>query len=240
MPNSSFDDRSLKEAELQARQEGRVSEDSALDREFSEIQAKRQADEQDRKRILAAREGDPDAFTELVRRYWRQVYLTCYRLVWNKDEAERLVGEAFDKVWASHERLNPDGHIGAYLNQVARNHCIGWLRREKRQGPLALSQIDSIDKESEGKDGGSLPVIEGIDPASVNGEKRILYRIAIERVMRQLSDTQQRVFQKRFVEGYSRAEIAKQEECTEANVGYHERRAIAVFRDRFLEEWGNA
>lgn len=234
MPKPSFDDRSLMAEERRARLEGRVSKGLALD----SVAGKRQPDEQVRRLVLAAQQGDRDSFWELVVLNWKRIHLLCYRFV-GKEEAERLAGEACDKAWEKRERLDPEGNFGAYLAKVAENHCLDWLRHEKRKGPLAQGRMGSTDDVKEDGEGGTSLVIEGIaDPTAVDPEKYVSFTLAVERTLRRLSEVQRDVFLLRFAFGYSRAEIAELKDCTVQNVGYHERLAKAGFLEYFPIEWG--
>lgn len=236
-----FDDRSLKEAEREARKADRVLTGKAVDRAISDVLARLKPHEEERQLIIDAREGNAESITELLRRYWKRVYNICYGFVWNKDEAERLAKEACDKVLKAHRRLDPDKNFGAYFAKTAENCCKDWLREEQRQGPLAWGQMESIDAVLEDEDGEESVVIDEIaDPTAPDPEKYVLLKLAVERVLQRLPPIQGFVLWQRYVLGYSRAEIATMAGCTEQNVGYHERHAKAQFRKYFIEEWGKS
>ncbi|MCG3145086.1 MAG: hypothetical protein HONDAALG_02627 [Gammaproteobacteria bacterium] len=238
MSGSSFDDRYLKDAERKARLAGQISEGSVLDQEAASA-VKLKDDEHEQQLVTAARGGDGNAFAQLVARHWNRVCMLCYRFVWNMDEAERLAGEACDKVWAARKRLDPERHFGAYLAKTAENHCKSWLRQEKRRGALAWSQMDSTDEVTEDEDGGVSLLIEGTaDPTAVDPSIYVPLKIAVERTLKRLPEIQRYVLWLRYVFGYSRSEVASMEGCTEQNIGYHERHAKARFSEYFLEEWG--
>ncbi len=47
------------------------------------------------------REVDHDAFSQLVRRHTNKYYSIAYRVLFNKNDAEDIVQEAFLKIWKS-------------------------------------------------------------------------------------------------------------------------------------------
>jgi RNA polymerase sigma factor (sigma-70 family) len=233
-----LDDRELVEAEREARAEGRVLEGDALNRDPADVLQLLRPNESERQLILAARDGNASAFEALIRRHWERVYTICLGFTGNRDEAKELAQEACFKVWQARQRLDPNRNFGAYLAKTAENHCTDWWRRQKRLGPLAWSQIESIDVVLEDEDGEFNVVIDEIaDPTAPDPEYALL-REAVERVLKRLIPIHRSVLWQRFVIGHSRAKIAEMEGCTQQNVGYHERRARQQFCEFFKDEWG--
>jgi RNA polymerase sigma factor (sigma-70 family) len=233
-----FNDKSLKEAERRAREAGTVASSAALAQELAKPLPPSPVEVQEQPLVEAAQTADADAMAELVRLHWARIYGICYRRVWDKEEAGNLAREACLRVWRAHSRLKPDGSFEAYLAKTAENVCNDWWRQQNRQGALAWRQMDSIDEEKEDAEGATTLAAESItDPANADPETQALFQLAVERTMRRLSLIQRAILQLRFVLGYSRAEIARFEGCAEQNVGYHERRALKLFREFFREEW---
>lgn len=172
-----LDDRYLKEAEREARRAGKILEDTDFEKEFDDviIQWKEQ------QLVIAAQEGDMIAFAKLYWNYWSRLWLLCYRIVKQHEDAEDLAQETLIKAW---NKLNTfDMHymkFGPWLFRIAVNSCIDRLRRQNRKvkylgGILSLEEpIQDTDMEE--TLGGQVPDTKAIDPA-----EEVTLRVAIER-----------------------------------------------------------
>ena len=79
--------------------------------------------------VAQARQGDPEAFGELVRRYQASVFNVCYRLLGERTAAEDMAQEAFIR---AHSRLNTFDlarPFGPWMRRVAANVCLNHLER---------------------------------------------------------------------------------------------------------------
>jgi RNA polymerase sigma-70 factor (ECF subfamily) len=81
--------------------------------------------------IKAAMEGDQDAFAELVYTFQDAVYNLCYRLLYDRGEAEDAAQEAFLRAYLNLQRYDPSRSFKTWLLTIASNHCIDRLRRRR-------------------------------------------------------------------------------------------------------------
>ncbi len=81
--------------------------------------------------VQAAMEGDQDAFAELVYTYQDAVYNLCYRLLYERTEAEDAAQEAFLRAYLNLQRYDPSRSFKTWLLTIASNHCIDRLRRRR-------------------------------------------------------------------------------------------------------------
>jgi len=84
--------------------------------------------------IGRCREGDMEAFSNVVERYERPVYAYIYRFLGGSRLAastEDAVQEVFLKVYRKMHTFDPDrgARFSTWLFAVARNHCISLLRK---------------------------------------------------------------------------------------------------------------
>jgi RNA polymerase sigma-70 factor (ECF subfamily) len=81
--------------------------------------------------VARAREGDREAFTELVMHYQVPVYNMALRMVGSRDDAADIAQEAFLRAWEKLRTLkgNP---FKSWLFQIAVNLCYDHFRRRKR------------------------------------------------------------------------------------------------------------
>ena len=89
----------------------------------------RPADEKDL--VLAAQRGEPEAFTELVRRHQRRAYAVARAIVLNHEDAEDAVQDAFLHVFRALHRFLPDQAFGAWLHRIVANAALDLTRRRK-------------------------------------------------------------------------------------------------------------
>lgn len=76
-----------------------------------------------------ARDGDSQAFVELVRRHQDRVFRFLLRLTGSRDDAMDLAQDTFMKAWQAMPRWRPDAQFGTWLLQIARNGALDVLRR---------------------------------------------------------------------------------------------------------------
>jgi len=81
--------------------------------------------------VSAALEGDQDAFAELVYTFQDAVYNLCYRMLYDREEAEDASQEAFLRAYLNLGRYDPSRSFKTWLLTIASNHCIDRLRRRR-------------------------------------------------------------------------------------------------------------
>lgn len=75
--------------------------------------------------------GDKEAFSLLVNRYKKPVYVFVYRMVYQREEADDLAQEVFIKAYENLWRCNPDYQFSSWLFQNTKNLCADALRPKK-------------------------------------------------------------------------------------------------------------
>lgn len=81
--------------------------------------------------ILKAREGDDEAFAELVEAYQSPVYNLCHRMLGDGREAEDAAQEIFLKAHRNLRRYDPERRFLNWILSIASNHCIDRLRKRR-------------------------------------------------------------------------------------------------------------
>jgi len=86
----------------------------------------------DEKRWIArARQGNDEAFTQLVEVYQRPVFNLCYRMLGNPSEAEDAAQETFIRAYTRLASYDPDRKFSSWLLSIASHYCIDQLRRRR-------------------------------------------------------------------------------------------------------------
>ena len=84
--------------------------------------------------IRLIQEGRHDAFAEIVNRHSKKFYNIAYRLIFEKDDAEDIVQEAFIKLWEKRLTWNPrnEAKFTTWFYRVVLNLCIDHNRKKSR------------------------------------------------------------------------------------------------------------
>jgi RNA polymerase sigma-70 factor (ECF subfamily) len=103
--------------------------------------------------MLRVKQGDEEAFAELVEEFQDRVVGILYHMLGNADEAEDLAQEVFLRVYRSRASYEPTAKFSTWLftivNNLARNAVRDRKRRRDRQGvgkPASSSQEATIDR----------------------------------------------------------------------------------------------
>ena len=104
--------------------------------------------------VAATKQGDQDAFAELVYTFQDPVYNLCYRMLGESGEAEDATQEAFLRAYLNIERYDTNRSFKTWVMSIASNHCIDRLRKRRMQyvslddeptaAALALSSSDPL------------------------------------------------------------------------------------------------
>jgi RNA polymerase sigma-70 factor (ECF subfamily) len=94
--------------------------------------------------MLRARQGDRDAFEQLVVRHQQAVINFIYRSVPDLVEAEDLAQNTFVQAWKARQRYQASARFTTWLFTIARNLTLNELRRRARH------QHDSLEAAAEG------------------------------------------------------------------------------------------
>ncbi|EJW18930.1 RNA polymerase sigma factor [Paenibacillus alvei] len=95
--------------------------------------------------IAQVKRGDKEAYTHIIHRFQKQIYLYCYYLLGSKEEAEDAVQDIFIKGFQRIHLFEPQVSFSAWIYKIAYNHCLDILnRRSRRRKILSLLKRDQI------------------------------------------------------------------------------------------------
>ncbi|MCI8811917.1 MAG: sigma-70 family RNA polymerase sigma factor [Oscillibacter sp.] len=97
---------------------------------------------QERQWVEAARQGDQDAFEQLVRAYEKRVFALTLRMCGNPEDAAEAAQEAFLAVWQGLKFFRGESSFSTWLYRLASNACVDLLRREGRYRAAAGPSLD--------------------------------------------------------------------------------------------------
>jgi RNA polymerase sigma-70 factor (ECF subfamily) len=101
----------------------------------------------DQEVVSRAREGDEDAYREMLRRYGPPVFELIYGMLGQRELAEDLAQETFVKAFRALDRHDPERKPSAWILRIANNTAIDYVRRKRpdsTRSPLTMTpgQID--------------------------------------------------------------------------------------------------
>lgn len=101
---------------------------------------------EDHKLIRLIINGDKDAFEQLVRKHYQNIYSYCYRRVWDENTAADLTQEVFLKLVVSIYGYRFSGKFVNFLFTIAVNTCNDYFRK---RGPATECELtDSVPSKS--------------------------------------------------------------------------------------------
>ncbi|MCP3169154.1 RNA polymerase sigma factor [Myxococcus qinghaiensis] len=92
--------------------------------------------------LARLRQGEPEAFEQLVRTHQDRLYDFCVRMVGDREEAHDLVQEIFVSVHQNVRRFREDAKLSTWLFRITKNHCINRLKYLKRRGRGRSEEYD--------------------------------------------------------------------------------------------------
>ena len=171
-------------------------------------------DDGDEAAVLAlverARNGDDDAFSDLVSRYERFVFNTAVRVLsasaQSPDLADDIAQEAFIKAWRNLAAFRGDCTFSTWLYRIAVNCAKDGIRAASRRPAVSLSEMTG-DGDEDGEEW-DVPVTSGETLPEEAAEKKELI-LAVSRAVESLPDEQRQVIVLRDLSGLSYQEISE-------------------------------
>ncbi len=164
--------------------------------------------------VTRARDGDRDAFGELVRMHQHEVYTLAVRLVRDRDMASDVAQDAFVRAWRAMPKFRGDAKFSTWLHRITVNTA--WTHRTKKNR-VRLDSLDALNADPEST---SLDPIRAGEAASARPE--------IEDALLELTMPIRAVVVLKDVYGWSHTEIAEHLDIsvTAAKVRLHRGRKI--------------
>ncbi len=100
--------------------------------------------------VQAAKKGDLEAFSQLVKRYDRNIFRIAQHITHNEEDAQDVVQEAFLKAYRNLQQFQGNSKFYTWLVRIAVNEALMKLRRRRADKTV------SIDENVETEDG-SMP-----------------------------------------------------------------------------------
>jgi RNA polymerase sigma-70 factor (ECF subfamily) len=171
--------------------------------------------------MVRVREGDRDAFADLVDRHKDAVVNYLTRLTGNRDRAEDLAQETFLRLFRSAGAYTEQGLLRAYLFRIATNLVRSEERREKRLRLL-------------------MPFLRGgrhSEPSAPSGLLRRELHREVSSAVAQLPLRYRVPLVLHEIEGWAYADIARELGCREGTVKSRIHRGRQQLKERLAPYW---
>jgi RNA polymerase sigma-70 factor (ECF subfamily) len=96
--------------------------------------------------VSRARDGDRDAFGELVRIHQHEVYTLAVRLVRDREMASDVAQDAFIRAWRAMPKFRGDAKFSTWLHRITVNTA--WTHRTKKNR-VRLDSLESLNSDPE-------------------------------------------------------------------------------------------
>lgn len=94
----------------------------------------------EQKWLQDAREGNHEAFKQLIKKFEPQVAATVIGMLGHVPETEDVGQETFIRFYRSLDKFRGDASVGTYLTRIAINLCLNEIKKRKRQRNLYSSR----------------------------------------------------------------------------------------------------
>lgn len=172
--------------------------------------------ESDAELVRRARQGDGEAFEQLVRRHMRKAYLTALAQLGDAAAAEDVTQDALIAALQRLDDCRDPDRFAAWLVRIARNKAHNYRRREHVRRALPLEAAERVHS--------------GGDPLRETARSEL--REQLLAAMAGLTERQREALYLFDVEGLRHAEIATLLGLKEGNVRYHVFQARRALRDK--------
>lgn len=94
--------------------------------------------------LLKLKNHDEQAMIMLYKNYWKNLYISAYKILKDKETCEDIVQELFIKIWNNREKLDIKSSVQAYLSVAVRYEVLRRLRNSKNHEPVLDEIIETI------------------------------------------------------------------------------------------------
>ncbi|MHC4712593.1 MAG: RNA polymerase sigma factor [Planctomycetota bacterium] len=175
-------------------------------------------DEDSRRAMLRAQEGDRKAFEKVARDYANMVLAIALHMLGSREEAMDCAQDAFVRAWENVRRYDARWSVATWLRRITTNLAVDRLRRRKLVSTFP-----------EGLEESAAAAIETPAQAAERNERAQL----VHRLLDLLPEKYRAVLVLREMEGLDVSEISRITGIQAPTVRWRLHRARALFKDRW-------
>ncbi|HUL51458.1 MAG TPA: sigma-70 family RNA polymerase sigma factor [Candidatus Nitrosotalea sp.] len=162
--------------------------------------------------VHRARNGDLEAYDELVRIYQERIYSAVYHMTANHDDANDLAQDTFIKAYQALKSFKGDSSFFTWVYRIAVNKTINFLKQRRNRMHMSLNDLDFNAEH----DADLVALISERTPRREVGLSELQEKL--NAAMLKLSDIHRLVITLHDVQGLSHEEIGKIMDCNTGTV----------------------
>ena len=98
---------------------------------------------EDAELVARTQAGDPDAFSDLVKKYSPRLYSLVYNMTSNHEDTNDLLQDIFAKAYRSIQGFRGKSSFYTWMHSIAVNMSINFLKKRGRRYSLSLDDVDA-------------------------------------------------------------------------------------------------
>jgi len=153
--------------------------------------------------LEAARQGDPEAFSKLVKQYERKIFRLAKNITQNDEDAEDVLQDAFLKAYEHLDEFQGNSKFYTWIVRIAVNESLMKLRKRKSDKTVPLDEPVETGEETVVRE---IAVWEGNPEDQYSGEE---LRDILDKAVQALKPVFRTVFILRDIEEMSTEETAE-------------------------------
>lgn len=161
--------------------------------------------------IKKARNGDPDAFTTLMRSQMQNMYATARAILRNEEDAADAISDTILVCWEKIESLRAPKYFRTWMTRILINKCNDILRKKKNL--CFMEQIPDIETTDEG-----------------------FQTAEWDQILQSLDEKYRLVIILYYVNGFRTSEISRMLNIPDSTVRTHLSRARSLLADNYSKE----
>jgi RNA polymerase sigma-70 factor, ECF subfamily len=93
--------------------------------------------------VTAARKGNQDAFTSLIRKHRQPAFLLALKIIRNPEDAHEVVQESLLKAFLHLDQFKGDARFSTWLGRITLNEALMRIRRRPASEEMPLEEFDA-------------------------------------------------------------------------------------------------
>ena len=178
--------------------------------------------------IERSRNGELDAFEQIVRRYENKVYNIAYRFLGNHSDAADLAQEVFLRIYKALPGFRGDSSLTTWIYRITSNVCRDEIRRQQR------AHVVSIDTGPGENNAYSVNHLENRGPTPEEVVEQDEFNSLVQKCLSELSEEHRLILIAREMQELSYEEIAEVMQCSLGTVKSRLSRARHAFKEKYL------
>jgi len=187
--------------------------------------------------LRRAREGQWEAFEELVSRFEPRVFGLTRRILNQRQDAEDATQQTFLSVMEHMDRFREEASVATWIIRIATNHALKILRKQRGLKTVPLETQTDSSSDEEGLRRPDFIAEWHNDPADLAEQSEVMH--LLRKALEELDEKYRVVFVLRDIEEFSTRETAELLDISVSNVKVRLLRARLQLRERLTRALGD-